>query len=285
MSSLPLIAHSSQEHYYNIAHMANSSQLVDWAVTQGANGIEADLQFKNNVPSFFQHGLPCDCTFSPLADICRKVGFGSPIKACLLQENATTYLMHLASQSKIALFIVDTKSTTIDNSYKKIVGKQVVQLLNQYLFAMGYRGKVIISVSKLKENDYIQGVADEIRFSPYKDRIFITFDEETDVTEVLKTLIPLSKNRVYGTGITTAIPKTFYKQISQAVRNEKSSVIGLTYIWTIDKDSSMKKYLELGARGILTNNPATLSALLQSLDKKLATPEDPIFPATSDVII
>ena len=54
---------SSASGFYNIAHMCNNIETLDWAVDQGANAIEADLQFDDQGnPTRFYHGWPCDCT-------------------------------------------------------------------------------------------------------------------------------------------------------------------------------------------------------------------------------
>ncbi len=39
--------------FYNIAHMANTTQLVDYSVEAGANGVEADLKFDLTTPKKF----------------------------------------------------------------------------------------------------------------------------------------------------------------------------------------------------------------------------------------
>ena len=50
--------------YYNIAHAVNHSKYIDWAVSNGANGIEADLRFTDNGDVLkFQHGTICECQF------------------------------------------------------------------------------------------------------------------------------------------------------------------------------------------------------------------------------
>jgi hypothetical protein len=47
---------------YVFAHMVNHKSLVDWALGQGANGVEIDLTFSGGNPTEFRHGAPCDCT-------------------------------------------------------------------------------------------------------------------------------------------------------------------------------------------------------------------------------
>ena len=54
--------------FYNIAHMTNTPDSVDWAVGKGANGVEIDVEFDNfnGNPLKFIHSPKssdaCDCT-------------------------------------------------------------------------------------------------------------------------------------------------------------------------------------------------------------------------------
>ena len=49
--------------FYNIAHMTNNIPSIDWAMEQGANSIEIDLQFKDDgTPYKFFHSSTCDCS-------------------------------------------------------------------------------------------------------------------------------------------------------------------------------------------------------------------------------
>ena len=45
--------------FYAIAHMCNQIDAVNWAMKEGANAVEIDLNFKSWK---FEHGAPCDCT-------------------------------------------------------------------------------------------------------------------------------------------------------------------------------------------------------------------------------
>src|SRR6185437_13095161 len=55
--------------YYNIAHMLSTKKHIDWALSQGANAVEADLHFENGFPKKFSHGPGlCECSFEKAAD-------------------------------------------------------------------------------------------------------------------------------------------------------------------------------------------------------------------------
>ena len=49
--------------FYIINHMTNNLETLEFAVEQGANAIEMDLQFdKKGNPTILQHARFCDCT-------------------------------------------------------------------------------------------------------------------------------------------------------------------------------------------------------------------------------
>lgn len=51
-----------EEGFYNIAHMTNNKESVKWAMEQGANAVEVDLQFRDDgTPYQFFHSSICDC--------------------------------------------------------------------------------------------------------------------------------------------------------------------------------------------------------------------------------
>jgi hypothetical protein len=274
--------------YYNIAHMINYIPLFDWAIANGANAFEADLRFDNNLePVEFSHGIGCECTFynpEVCAELRRTTSkrFGG---RCFLQSNAITYFQTLATKPSIALFIIDSKiSATVGknktNADRYQAGINVVKYLNRYLFANGYRGKVIIGVNKLEYKDYIAGAIAEAQNSAYKKRIYFSIDEETDVNKSVSFLTSIAPDKsVYGVGITgTLWFINFINEISAAATLEKANKINMAYIWSVDKDSTMMDYLNAGARGVMTNNPSILAKVYQTyLDgtkRRLALPSD-----------
>ncbi len=267
--------------YYAIAHMINTISMIDNVSAKGANAIEADLRFDSYsiMPSQFKHGSPCDCTVSNFTsmEVCP-----NQLMTCELSENSALYLSYLAKKPNIALFIVDSKLDNLSAGGKSVAGINVVQHLEEYLFKKGYQGKVIISAAKLSDWTYMNNAIHTANRSPFSDRIYFSIDQETGNTSQVLEKLSMTTNRVYGVGISALSAQTFYGEIEQAARNELQGTIGLSYIWTLDKDSSMNDYLKRGVRGIITNNPQQLVRLLQSQGKSLARPEDPIFTATGD---
>ena len=264
--------------FYNVAHMVNTTAAVAWAVGYGANGMEADLNFDSaGNPTVYKHGgLVSDCTCNPLPSkyhVCSVVSKDSETPAAVL-------LRFIASQPSVALHIVDTKMT--DGVDQNAAGVAVIKLLDSELFGAGYNGAVIVGVGETKYIQYIKAAAAQAAMSKYADRISFTFDGEgNNYSTVFAALNQVGNSRAYGTGITVCSPGTYYDAIQEACIQEHRVAQGLTYIWTLDKESSMETYLHLGARGILTNMPIVLRDLLNKNGIPLAKPSTLIPKATT----
>lgn len=255
--------------FYNIAHMVNTTAAVAWAIGYGANGLEADLNFDSaGNPTVYKHGgavSDCSCIPSPSKyNVCSVVSKDS-------ETPAAEWLRFVAAQSGVALHIVDTKMT--DEVDQAAAGKAVIDLLNSELFEGGYSGNVIVGVGETKYIQYIKAAAEQAATSKYVDRISFTFDgEQNDYQNVFAGLNQVGNRRVYGTGITVCLPATYYDAIQAGCVQEHRVAQGLTYIWTLDSESSMETYLHLGARGIMTNTPSVLGDLLNKYGLPLARP-------------
>jgi len=273
--------------YYNIAHQINSSKLFDWAGSQGANAIEADFRFKGVTPINVKHGFPCDCTASPLADMCQATrnvigGITAAARVCNLEDSIDNFLNQLATKS-FALLIVDTKAGTIDGGKSNLeqAGVNMISKLNQQLFAKGYTGKVIVGVSDFKYFPYLQGAARAAQQSAYASRVYFSIDQEKDVNKVVSLLQSLqTANITYGVGISAFVPNTFYTEIQTSANYINNNTLVTNYIWTIDKEASMQNYLNVGVRGVMTNNPSKLNNLYQQFFRnnpgaRYGTPSDP----------
>ena len=273
--------------------MANSKAAIDWAIGQGANAIEADLNFDEGKPTVFRHGFPCECTPGPLClhgreSICRN---GSSCKASM---GAIDLLRHVASQTQLALLVIDSKlhnsKQPMPEPEQKMAGKEIVELLGRELFHNGYAGKVIVSVAEIEPStSYLRAAAATAAGKSFADRIYFSFDQEGNkVKEVLTALRDLpSKARAFGTGITACWfeQENYARGIRLADKNKTAGTASFVYIWTIDKRSSMERYIEAGAQGIMTNVPGRLRELIKERGATLATSKTPIPMATSDAMV
>lgn len=293
--------------FYAIAHMTNSITTIDWAVGQGANGIEADLRFDPNTqqPTVFQHSIgtqACDCTCyaaSPLpipsSNVCSHMDspvHGGGLVGCKTSVSAASLLAH-AAKKDLALVVIDSKvddgNFPQDSAKLEAAGKAVVLSLVDNLFAKGYKGDVVIGAPYLAQYKYIESAAKAAQNNQYKDRFYFTIDGEGDnASGVLDKLVTLpSNNRVYGTGISACSPASYHGAILTGVSNKNAGVVGLVYIWTLDRDSSIDGYILNGATGVMTNYPSSAVEAAARHGLALAQPGVPnqIPAATSNKVV
>ena len=159
-------------------------------------------------------------------------------------------------------------------------------MLENNLFGNGYLGEVIVGVPKLNAFKYIERIAQTD--SRYKNHIHFSIDEEkNDISGVIRKLqFSYNRNVVWGSGVTSCwINPVSFKTYKLAALNKGSGVIGMSYIWTMDKESSMRKAARY-FNGIITNYPGHLYKIItQELHMTLAKPTDSIPAATSNDIL
>ena len=277
---------ASAQGVYVIAHMTNSADAIEWAIGDGANGLEVDLQFDANgkATNFFHGDGACDCS-------CIRRGYGicrAQEGICKASTNAEALLRHISGKKTLALVVIDSKVTDNDSVAKQQqAGVDVVRLLVDNLFKPGYAGKVIISAADLDNTPYLAAAAKAMSASPYQSRVFFAIDGENNVVRTLTRLISdvPSANRVYANGISACIPNHWFDDAALAVKNATAGVLGLVYTWTTDEVNPMEIYLGRGVNGIITNTPSKMVELLKKLKMPLATPKSVIPAAKNNQIV
>ncbi|MCW8931711.1 MAG: hypothetical protein OQL19_15945 [Gammaproteobacteria bacterium] len=270
--------------FFNIGHMANTANAVDYVIKNGGNGVEADLRFDSNgKPDRFRHGGPCDCSCGVLG-ICNVLALEG---GCLAGASATSLLNHMASKKELALVVIDSKVSKSDDL--KSYGINVIKTLDSELFEKGFMGNVIVGVGDSDTLVYLQSAAEQAKNSPYSSRYYFSIDQGGDDTvgtiEKLISLQPATNNRVYGTGISACAASQYYGAILLGRANQQRGVVGSVYIWTIDKSSSMEQYIRSGTLGIMTNHPSRLSDVVKKHSIKKALPGSAIPTANSTDVI
>jgi len=122
------------------------------------------------------------------------------------------------------------------------------RLAAEHLRDSGYRGPVLISSFLENEILAVRGVAPFISTSG----IFDTFTVQNLTAYCAKrySLISLRK-------------KTVSRELIIACHNHGIRV----YVWTVDDDADMKKYITWGVDGIYTNKPSLLKEILHGLQR------------------
>jgi hypothetical protein len=152
-----------------VAHMVNSPEAIRWALDQGANGIEFDLNFSGETPSHFQHGTPwslCDCTCllgaSTTTSICNRDN------VCSVSTSATMMTTFLGSSSenfssRLALIYVDSKISDMSSRNYIAAGANVVRLFNQNVMEKGFQGQILIGCPEIKHSAWCTARSHKIR--------------------------------------------------------------------------------------------------------------------------
>ncbi|CAF3693494.1 unnamed protein product [Rotaria sp. Silwood1] len=221
--------------------MANTNFAVDWAVAQGANGIECDIHFDGSGnPSIIEHGPGCDCGCATGNDhIC--VALQGRCSGSKARENPATYMQNIARHAGIALFFVDSKVSARMGQTLVKAGKNLISFMDKNLFDYGYKGKVVISSASFSTFAYVQAAAIAAKGSRNSHRYFFTVDQEGNNYEgVMNKMCPVTNNRVYGTGTgSCGEVVTYYDAIKAAVAGKKQGENGKRYdvVRTIEPES------------------------------------------------
>ena len=264
---------------FNIAHMVTTDKAVDWAVSKGANGLEMDMHFDKTtgVPKEFRHGGICDCACSAVITehVCSILGTNCEVSAPL-----EPHLEHIATKLTVGMIIIDSKvdKDSLGDAAQKTAGKGVVDLLVKHLFEKGFRGFALVSAPESKYiAAYLKAAVDQANTTKFKDRIYFGVDMDNGggsgaATTIAKLRALPTQKLIYGCGISSCIPGEYFSEISAAAQAQDGGAVKQADVWSIDKESSMKKYIWLGARGILTNRPGVLAGVIRDLKIPLAQP-------------
>lgn len=115
-----------------------------------------------------------------------------------------------------------------------------------HLAGSGYNGPVLISSFKERE------VQDARRALP-----------TTPVSGIFDTFVPaeVNKYRSQGYGFISLRKKTVTRELVSACHDQKIKV----YVWTVDKEDEIRRFIEWGVDGIYSNKPTVLKKVVDSL--------------------
>lgn len=280
----------------------------DCDCSYASNTCQGDRGAKeNNVCQNYGQG-PESCTPLALAPNTAVYNWAALYKChpCIKRAPAAAMMEKLASyQDRLAVVYLDSKIDIDDKPTNlSLAGQNVVAFTDTNLFGNGYRGQVVVSCPSKQQLEYLRGVQQALENSAFRGNYYLTIDGQSSIFDlspanclftgvqaesnyfydVANALRPLTKNRIYSTGITTYIPCIFKNQMALAGYNVKSGSLSSAGIWTLDSPTSMAEYLYLNSGSIMTNCPATALDVVRSKKDRgyLATPGSAFQPAQND---
>lgn len=279
--------------------MANTKHAVDWAIQEGANAVEFDLEFSaSGKLRRFYHGTPCDCTcrcpsiFSFLCSnnrfVCKALRHDSS-NPCHAEAPLNSLLSHVATKSEIALVYIDSKiHEKMNPQQKQVAGRSVVRTLTNQLFRRRYGGNVVIGAFSDDHLPYVQAAVSEVSSSPYKHKIFFALELGSLQTfpkwHTLMQELP-NRNIIFGTGESSCSPRRHSQTtLNEARINKDLGTISMAYTWTNVATSTIKHNLNY-VQGIITNYPSEVRDVLWRTGRQLATQSTTIPAATSGVSV
>ena len=102
--------------------------------------------------------------------------------------------------------------------------------------------------------------------------------------DIANALVSMTSQRIFSTGISTLIPCDFKNQMALAGWNTDEGSLSSAGIWTLDKEQSMRDYLYLGTRSIMSNCAPIALGVMRGQNLPFASPGNAYKPATSNSI-
>lgn len=227
--------------FFLIAHRCNNKGDVEMALAKGANAFECDVRYGKKKE-----------------DWCVNHDAYRP-KVSMSLCNWLKEVYQIDDKGKICFLMLDVKSTDYLDKLISYVHEHTDELITE-------RGKpipVVYSIARLKTAKKL--LPDKI--ASITDWEGVSVDYGNDPTKVNKFFCEIQKkmyeegrkefgNFIYGDGINAGFADTEERRKrlkSAGTLRDTQQVIKKTYTWTIEKQSTAERYLDIGVDGILTN--------------------------------
>ncbi|KAG8199182.1 hypothetical protein JTE90_016011 [Oedothorax gibbosus] len=271
----------SRRPIWNIAHMVNALHQVDEYLDRGANSLEFDIAFDpDGEARFTYHGVPCDC-----------------FRRCTRYEDFDTYLDYLRQlttpgdprfRKELILLFMDLKVSGLSQGSRYRAGEDVAKKLLENYWKKGTsigRAYILVSLPSINHLGFVRGFRNVLQnknATEYEKKIGFDFSGNEDINLIRSTLASagINDNIWIGDGITNCLPRGTSRLVHAISKRDDSSRtnINKVYWWTVDKMSTMRRTLEIGVDGLITNHPERLKDVLDegsySSFARLATFDD-----------
>jgi glycerophosphoryl diester phosphodiesterase len=232
--------YSEKRPFYVIAHRCNDAERVQAAIHEGANAIECDLQY-NGTHNVFVVNHDTDLFYQ--------------------RDALIPYLQRVRAMaqadSRLALIIFDCKFA------KETPAVPLLETIRVHL-TDHVPVKVVISIADYDKRSF---------FMPLKDRLrpneFLAIDEHEHSGNVARFFaweMRISQY-AYGYGISASealrpgIPAIMMEAVAQKYADPDRR-FSMVYVWTVQNQQSMRRYLNIGVDGIFVDNVRALREVL-----------------------
>lgn len=270
-----------QRPVYNIGHMVNSIQRMDWVMSQGANGVQIDVEFLPNGTATDAHfAYYCNC----LREQC---DLRTPLEDMLGYIRETTQRDPNRYARVLALVVLYLQVDKIPFRQKYLAGMDIGYKIVHHLWrgvSRWHARNVVVSVNYASDITVIDGVNHTIsQHKPtFYNRIGYDARDETDSNKRWKLYSELGMPGNYwqGSGVSTCTRKDVPTSQLQSLLDERDTLghpIHKVYQRTVDLEEQMIDSLNRGVDAIVTNKPGNLRFVLDDWSPpilRLAEPED-----------
>uniref|UniRef100_A0A131YPR6 Sphingomyelinase n=1 Tax=Rhipicephalus appendiculatus TaxID=34631 RepID=A0A131YPR6_RHIAP len=254
--------------FYVIGHMVNSLDEVDDFIELGANALEVDIEFASNgtVLGTF-HGAPCDC-----------------FRGCFKRETIVDYLEYIRDgtsfadsryKGKVILLLLDLKTSKLRSSAKKKAGLTLATKLWKHLWEgvqPQYMVNVLLSIGYVKDKNVIKSVLkyfkkEETRHILDKIGFDVGMNDPLDKIGRMYKQLGVNGHRWQGDGLSNCVRFLVpVGRLLEAVkaRDSQKGYMDKVYHWTVDLPHFIRKSVEHGVDGIITNRPDNVLQVLNS---------------------
>uniref|UniRef100_A0A131YDR6 Sphingomyelinase n=1 Tax=Rhipicephalus appendiculatus TaxID=34631 RepID=A0A131YDR6_RHIAP len=249
--------------FYIIGHMANTLREVDSFLDDGANAIEADIEFaKNGTVLGTHHGLfACDCF--------RVCGKRTNIRMFLKYIRDITSNSSARYAAKMTVLQLDLKTAQLPAQSKLAAGFTLAESLVKHLWHgvhEDYLMNVVLSIDHAQDKDVLTGTIRYLKKNKYHYLLrYVGYDvhlnDDLSKIKVMYQKLGITGHRWQGDGLTNCfrflIPhKRLYEAIR--IRDSPSGYIEKVYYWTVDLPAHIEKAIRTTIDGIITNKPANV---------------------------